>query len=136
VEFRDGSVLAQLGWPDMTTPIAFALNHPLRLPRATRRLNLAEAGRLNFAAVDASRFPAVGLAFRVLRDGHGAGAVLNGANEAAVAAFLDRKIPFGRIVPLVEETLNKHPGTDETDLDALLAADAWARNEVRLRIES
>jgi 1-deoxy-D-xylulose-5-phosphate reductoisomerase len=130
VEFRDGSQLAQLGWPDMTTPIAYALNYPCRLDRDTRRLDLAEAGSLTFESVGPERSAAIDLAFRVLDLGHGAGAVLNGANEAAVQAFLQREIRFGDIVPLVRETLNKHTGTDETDLEAVLAADRWARGQV------
>jgi len=130
VEFCDGSQLAQLGWPDMTTPIAYALNYPRRLGRATRRLDLAEAGSLTFESVDRGRFAAIDLAYRVLEAGGGAGAVLNGANEAAVEAFLHQQIRFGDIVPLVQETLNKHTGTDETDLEAVLAADQWARRQV------
>ncbi len=130
VEFQDGNVLAQMGWPDMTTPISYALNYPARVPHATRRLDLAEAGSLTFSATDTDRFPAIKLAYRVIETGHGAGAVLNSANEAAVAAFLAGRIPFGRIVPLVQETLNNHDGSDETDLDALLTADQWARRQV------
>jgi len=130
VEFHDGSVLAQMGRPDMTTPIAYALNYPRRVRREVPPLELTDPGRLHFAPVDAERFPAVELAYRALETGRGAGAVLNGANEAAVAAFLDGKIRFGQIVPLVEETLNKHSGTDETDVDALLDADRWARQQV------
>jgi len=130
VEFQDGCQLAQLGWPDMTTPIAYALNYPHRPARSIRRLDLAEAARLTFEAVDRRRFPAIDLADRVLQRGHGAGAVLNGANEAAVEAFLARKIQFRDVVTLVEETLNRHQGTDETDLEALLAADQWARRRV------
>jgi len=136
VEFRDGSQLAQLGWPDMTTPIAYALNYPRRLDRDTRRLDLAEAGSLTFESVDRGRFAAVDLAFRVLDVGRGAGAVLNGANEAAVEAFLQQEIRFGDIVPLVQETLNKHTGTDETDLEAVLAADQWARRHVAKAVGS
>lgn len=130
VEFQDGCQLAQLGWPDMTAPIAYALNYPRRPARSIRRLDLAEAAALTFEAVDRRRFPSVDLAYRVLQRGRGAGAVLNGANEAAVRAFLDRKICFGDVVALVEETLNRHKGTDETDLEALLAADRWARHRV------
>ncbi|NQU75881.1 MAG: 1-deoxy-D-xylulose-5-phosphate reductoisomerase, partial [Planctomycetes bacterium] len=130
VEFTDGSLLAQLGRPDMTLPIAQALSSPHSGPRPGRRLDLFEAGSLNFSAVDVDRFPAIRLAYRVLEAGRGCGAVLNGANEAAVAAFLAGKIDFGEIVPLVEETLNMHAGTDETDLEALLAANQWAREQV------
>ena len=130
VEFQDGCQLAQLGWPDITAPIAYALNYPRRAARSIRRLDLAEAGSLTFEAVDRRRFPSVDLADRVFERGRGAGAVLNGANEAAVEAFLARKIHFGDVVALVEETLNRHKGTDETDLEALLAADRWARRRV------
>ncbi len=131
VEFRDGTQLAQLGWPSMTTPIAYALNYPHKLDRAIRRLDLAEAGSLTFEKVDRNRFGSMDLAYRVIDAGNGSGAVLNGANEAAVTAFLDRRIRFADIVALTEETLNKHPGTDETDLEAVLAADQWARQQVR-----
>jgi len=136
VEFNDGSVLAQLGWPDMTTPIAYAFNYPRRCERLARRLDLAEDGSLSFSRVEPDRFPAVRLAYRALEMGKGAGAALNGANEAAVEAFLAGRIPFGDIVRLVEETLNMHPGTDETDLESVLAADAWARQRVQQAIVS
>ena len=135
VEFNDGSVLAQMACPDMTMPIAWALNAPRRLESAGQRLDLAQVGSLNFAAVDLERFPAIRLAYRVLETGRGAGAVLNGANEAAVAAFLDGRIAFGDIVQLVEETLNIHAGTDETDLEALLATNQWARRQVSHAIQ-
>jgi 1-deoxy-D-xylulose-5-phosphate reductoisomerase len=134
VEYRDGSMLAQLSWPDMTLPIAQALNDPEALPRTSRRLDLFDAGQLTFQRVDAQRFPAVALAWRVLEEGRGAGAVLNGANEAAVEAFLNGRIRFADIVRLAEQTLNQHAGADETDLDALLAADQWARARVQQAI--
>ncbi len=136
VEFRDGSMLAQLSWPDMMLPITQALNDPDTLGRPARRLDLFEAGKLTFEPVDPERFPAVGLAWRVLAAGRGAGAVLNGANEAAVKAFLDGRIHFADIVRMVEQRVNCHGGADESDLDALLAADQWARAQVEKTISS
>jgi 1-deoxy-D-xylulose-5-phosphate reductoisomerase len=133
VEFRDGSVLAQLGRPDMTTPIAYALNYPRRPGRAGAPLDLAAAGALTFRR-PAGRFArAVALGFEALRRGAAAGAVLNAANEAAVQAFIDGRIPFGRIVPIVEEVLNLAEPIRELTLEALLAADARARRTVQRR---
>ncbi len=136
VEFRDGSMLAQLSWPDMMLPIAQALNDPHALPRTAKRLDLFDAGSLTFERVDTARFPALALAWRVLEKGRGAGAVLNGANEAAVEAFLDGSISFADITCLVEQVLDRFVGTDEMDLEALLAADKWARLEVQDAIRS
>jgi len=130
VEYCDGSVIAQMGVPDMTTPIAYALNYPSRARRDAAPLDLPEIGSLTFSR-PAGRFArAVELGFEAIRLGGSAGAVLNSANEAAVQAFIDGKIPFGQIVPLVEETLNRSEPMTEITLDGLLAADAWARREV------
>ena len=130
VEYCDGSVIAQMGVPDMATPIAYALNYPSRAVRGTAPLDLAEIGSLTFSR-PAGRFArAVELGFEAIRLGGSAGAVLNSANEAAVQAFIDGKITFGQIVPLVEETLNRTEPMREVTLDGLLAADAWARQEV------
>ena len=130
VEYCDGSVIAQMGLPDMTTPIAYALNHPARAPRACEALDLAQIGRLRFSRPDGRFARAVELGFEAIRRGGSAGAVLNGANEAAVQAFIDGKISFGQIVPLVEETLNRTVPMREVTLDGLLSADTWARQEV------
>ena len=130
VEYCDGSVIAQMGAPDMTTPIAYALNYPARSPRGCPALDLAEIGQLRFARPDGRFARAVELGFEAIRRGGSAGAVLNGANEAAVQAFIDGKISFGQIVPLVEETLNHTEPMREVTLDGLLSADAWARQEV------
>ncbi|MFW6132969.1 MAG: 1-deoxy-D-xylulose-5-phosphate reductoisomerase [Planctomycetota bacterium] len=130
VEYRDGSMLAQLGRPDMTTPIAYALNYPHRRPRAGEPLDLAAVGSLTFSR-PAGRFAeAIELGFEAVRRGGVAGAVLNGANEAAVAAFCDGAIAFGDIVPLVGQTLARCEPIEDVTLDALLAAEAWARREV------
>ena len=130
VEFCDGSVIAQMGRPDMSLPIAYALHYPDRASRQAERLDLASLGALTFS-LPAPRFRrAVDLGFEVIRRGGAAGAVFSGANEAAVQAFLDGRIRFGRIVELVEEVLTRTPAVDEVTLEALLDADAWARAQV------
>jgi 1-deoxy-D-xylulose-5-phosphate reductoisomerase len=127
VEFDDGSVLAQMGSPSMITPIGFALYYPQRAAQAWNRLDLAKIGELHFAAIDPKRHPAILLGYEVIRRGGTAGAVLNGANEAAVAAFLDGRIAFGQIIPIVRDVLNQALITSEIDKDVLLAADVLAR---------
>ncbi len=127
VAYRDGSVLAQLGMPDMRTPIAHALAWPDRIEAGVERLDLARAGRLDFQAPDTHRFPCLRLAFDALRAGGRAPAVLNAANEIAVQAFLDGEIGFTRIPAVIESTLTAAaPGPADT-LDDVLAADAEAR---------
>jgi len=135
VEFCDGSVIAQMGRPDMTLPIAYALGWPNRPPRPTAPLDLAAIGKLTFRPLEDRFARAVKLGFEAIERGGIAGAVLNSANESAVEAFLDERISFGQIVPLVEEILNRTPAMDEITLKALTEADAWARSEVAARIE-
>lgn len=130
VEFCDGSMVAQLGHPDMTLPIAYALGWPDRPTRSARALDLAALGRLTFRPLDERFARAVALGFEVIRRGGLAGAVLNAANEAAVQAFLDEKIRFGQIVPLVENIVNQTPPAAEVSVAALLTADQWARRQV------
>lgn len=130
VEYQDGAVLAQLGIPDMRLPIACALSWPERLPLEMPRLDLTAARSLDFFAPDPIRFPALALAYAALRAGGASPAVLNAANEVAVAAFLAGKLCFSRIVTLVKKTLEgwrERPG--ELNLGAILTADAWARQE-------
>ena len=105
VEFRDGSVVAQLGSPDMRTPIAHCLAWPVRIDGRAQRLDLARAATLSFENPDLTRFPALALARTALEQGRGATTVLNAANEIAVAEFLDRRLGFAGISVLVEETL-------------------------------
>ena len=138
VTFRDGSTKAQLGVPDMKVPIQYALTYPARWPAPHERLDLAATGRLDFEAPDLGRFPALGLALRALQAGGAAPAVLNAANEAAVALFLDEQIGFQDIAHLVEAALAAHAvrEADALDLDALLAADAEARRCVGERAAS
>lgn len=142
VEFNDGSTLAQLARPDMRGPIAYALHYPHRPPLETAPLDLPALGELSFRHVEGRFARPVELARRVIRSGRAAGAVLNAANEAAVEAFLDGAIRFGQIVDLVERTLDawdadenrlgsvNQLADDKVTLEALLAADAWARQRV------
>jgi len=130
VEFCDGSVIAQLGTPDMKTPIQYALTYPDRAAGCARRLDFSTIRRLNFEPPDMRRFPALRLGYEVARAGGSAGTVLNAANEQAVAAFLDGKISFGRIVEMSERVLERHAVDANPTLETLLAADRWARQEV------
>lgn len=127
VEFRDGSVVAQLGIPDMRIPIAYALSYPQRLPLNLPRLTLSQCSDLCFAQPDMERFPALGLAFAALAEGGVKPAVLNAANEVAVAAFLDGRIGFTRIAEVVTRALADTAQGSDTDVQAILAADEAAR---------
>ncbi len=127
VEYLDGSVIAQLGPPDMRTPIQYALTYPQRLPGISRTLDLTKAFALNFQPPDEQRFPALRLARDVARRGGTLGAVLNAANEAAVAAFASEKIAFGGISRAVENTIEAHAVQAQPTMDDLLEADRWAR---------
>ena len=128
VEYADGSVLAQLGNPDMRTPIAHALGWPDRLESGVASLNLAEVGRLDFEAPDHDRFPCLGLAYAALRRGGAAPAVLNAANEVAVQAFLDGRLGFMGIPRVIAEVMRRTEAAAVADLQALLAVDAAARS--------
>ncbi len=132
VEFRDRSVLAQLGLPDMRVPIAVALAHPERVDLDLPRLDLVEIARLDFEAPDRKRFPCLDLAYRAVRGSEAAPAVLNAANEVAVEAFLAGRIGFSEIAALngtvLEEHLASHAGESVSDLVAVRAADAGARD--------
>jgi 1-deoxy-D-xylulose-5-phosphate reductoisomerase len=128
VEYVDGSVLAQLGNPDMRTPIAFALGYPERIAAGVDFLDLAALGKLNFAAPDHARFPCLDLAREALRAGGNKPAVLNAANEAAVAAFLDSKLRFDRIPALIEHVLGEVASAPLRGLDDVFAADSSARD--------
>lgn len=130
VEFCDGSMMAQLGAPDMRTPIQYALTYPQRRPCPSECLNLDKVCRLNLYPPDMERFPALGLGYDAARRGGTAGAVLNAANETAVALFSDGAIPFRQIARHVELALSQHPFKESPSLDDLLEADQWARREV------
>ena len=127
VEYTDGSVLAQLGNPDMRTPIAYALAYPERIDAGVPSLDLFQIARLDFEAPDFERFPCLQLAYESLRAGGTAPAILNAANEVAVAAFLDRRLPFLGIPRLIEATLKAVPAGPEGSLADVLAADGEAR---------
>jgi 1-deoxy-D-xylulose-5-phosphate reductoisomerase len=136
VEFIDGSVIAQLSPPDMRTPIQYALTYPQRLPGISRRLDLSKPFSLNFEKPDPDRFPALRLGYQVARKGGTLGAVLNAANEAAVAAFTSGKIGFIEISKLVAATIDAHQLQESPSLDDLLQADKWARDTVNTLIEN
>lgn len=127
VEYRDGSTLAQLGPSDMRVPIASALAWPRRMDTPCAPLDLAAIGELTFRAPDEQRFPATRLAREAVAAGGGAAAVLNAANEVAVAAFLDGKLAFTRIASQVEETLGAFAPGAPASLDEVIALDAEAR---------
>ena len=127
VEYVDGTMLAQLSNPDMRVPIAHALAFPERIDSGARPLDLAAIGQLGFERPDAKRFPCLGLAYAALRTGGTAPAILNAANEVAVAAFLDRRIGFVDIFMVVEATLAGIATTQADGLEAVLGADAAAR---------
>jgi 1-deoxy-D-xylulose-5-phosphate reductoisomerase len=128
VEYIDGSVLAQLGNPDMRTPIAHALAHPERIDSGVQALDLFTMGSLQFERPDLQRFPCLRLAYQALKAGGSAPAVLNAANEVAVASFLAGRLAFTRIAGVVEEVLARVPPGRAPTLEDVLAADALARS--------
>ena len=134
VEYVDGSVLAQLGNPDMRTPIAQVLAHPGRIEAGVAPLELARAGPLTFSAPEHARFPCLRLAYDALAAGGTAPAVLNAANEVAVAAFLDGRIRFTAIAATCADVLAAVPAVPAATLDDALAADAAARAAARARL--
>ena len=132
VEFRDGSVVAQLGTPDMRIPIAHCLAWPKRIDGPAPRLDLAQVATLTFEAPDPDRFPALALGRRALEAGGAAPTILNAANEIAVAAFVDRRLGFGGIAELVAATLDaaerRNATNEPQDIDEALAVDHMARS--------
>ena len=127
VEFEDGAVLAQLGMPDMRGPIGYAMGYPERLPYDAKPLDFAALGHLDFAAPDFDRFPCLAMAIEALKAGGNRPVVLNGANEAAVAAFLREQIPFGRIPEIIASALETVPQGGVSCIADVYAADAAAR---------
>ena len=135
VEYIDGSVLAQMGIPDMAIPISYILAYPDRLPMDhLPSLDLPRAGTLQFAHPDLSKFVCLALAYRALRAGGTAPAVLNGANEVVVAAFLAGQIAFLDIARILTAVLDAHQLSAAKDLETLLAADHWARAAARRQV--
>jgi 1-deoxy-D-xylulose-5-phosphate reductoisomerase len=128
VQYVDGSVVAELGNPDMRTPIAHALAWPERIAAGVAPLNLPALAQLSFEQPDFERFPCLALAYRALRAGGNAATILNAANEVAVAAFLDGRLPFLAIAKVIAATLDAVPIAQIPDLSAVLADDARARS--------
>jgi 1-deoxy-D-xylulose-5-phosphate reductoisomerase len=136
VEFSDGSVLAQLSHSDMCFPIQYAVTWPERVPNSLPPLDFGKVGKLEFATPRYEDFPALNLARRAGESGGTLPAVLNAANEVAVAAFLDRKISFPRIWQTVSAVMDRHRNVAPPDLDAILRADQWARQEAAGLVKS
>ena len=134
VEYLDGSVIAQLGNPDMRTPIAYGLGFPDRIDAGVSTLDLTKAGSLEFSPIDTARFPCVRLAYDALKRGGTAPTVLNGANEIAVDAFLNGALKFTDIALVIEDVLSRASITAATDMGDVLSADANARVAARERI--
>lgn len=126
-EFKDGAVMAQMGSPDMRLAIMYALTYPKRLEAGVRRLDFASALSLSFEPPDMTRFPCLKLAYRALEMGGTAPAVLNGANEAAVRAFLDKRIGFGDIPTIIEHTISRVEITPAESIEAVHEADRESR---------
>lgn len=131
VEFCDGSVIAQMGMPDMKVPIQYALTYPDRENGNTEPLDLAKLGSLVFREPDMKKFPALRLGFEAAEKGGTMGATLNAANEVAVQAFLDEKIKFTDIVKTVEHVMEKHNFIKDPDLQKIMDADNYAREETK-----
>jgi 1-deoxy-D-xylulose-5-phosphate reductoisomerase len=134
VEYLDGSMIAQLSNPDMRVPIAHALAHPERIASGAQPLDLSLVRNLSFEKPDPARFPCLGLAYAALREGGTAPAVLNAANEVAVEAFLQRRLPFTGIPGVIERTLERVAARPADGLAAILAADAEARRAAGAQI--
>ena len=128
VSYRDGSVIAQLGTPDMKGAIAYALSCPLRLPLNLPVPDFAGIGALTFDTPDMERFPCLAFAYRAGKTGGTVPCVLNAANEVAVDAFLSKRISFKQIPKAIEYTMDQHDGSAAPDLADILKADAWARD--------
>ncbi len=137
IELADSSVLAQLGWPDMKLPILYCMSWPSRLVTPWRRLNLTEVGQLTFNEPDPAKYPCMQLAYAAGRAGGTMPAVLNAANEEAVAQFLEERIHFLDIPDLIETTCDRHQSDriDQPQLDDVLAVDQWARIAVREQVD-
>ena len=131
VEFADGSTLAQLSYSNMCFPIQYAVTWPHRVPNSLPPLDFSKLSRLEFFTPRYDDFPALKLARRAGETGGTLPAVMNAANEIAVAGFLDRQVRFPDIWQIVEEVMNRHTSVAHPDLDAILQADQWARNEAQ-----
>jgi 1-deoxy-D-xylulose-5-phosphate reductoisomerase len=135
VRYQDGSILAQLGIPDMRIPIAYALSFPQRLKGSWKPLDLTAHRELNFLPVERARFPALALAYQALRERGTMPAVLNAANEIAVEAFLARRIGFREIHRIIEKTMHKHSNGPAKEIGEVLEVDRWARSQASAFIQ-
>ena len=135
VEYADGSVIAQMGHPDMREAIQFAFTFPHRLPLDNRKLNFAELGSMTFEAPDMERFPALGLAYESLRQGGNMACIMNAANEAAVAAFLQEKIGFYDITDIVRRTMEETEFIAHPDIEAIFATNEAAYAKAKTLID-
>lgn len=131
VEFCDGSVIAQMGMPDMKVPIQYALTFPERNHLAVKPFDLSNIGNLTFKKPDMEKFPALRLGYQAAKEGGTLGATMNAANEVAVQAFLDGRIRFTDIAAFVEKVMNNHHFIKNPCLEDILAADSWAREEIK-----
>jgi 1-deoxy-D-xylulose-5-phosphate reductoisomerase len=136
VEYRDGSVIGQMGIPDMTIPIAYALSYPRHLSNGLPPLDLEKIGDLSFRKPDLKRFRCLKLALQAATTGGSMPAVLNGANEIAVDAFLKGMIGFLDIPDLIEKTMDAHTYSPAETIEAVMAADRWARDAARAQLSS
>jgi 1-deoxy-D-xylulose-5-phosphate reductoisomerase len=136
VEFTDGSTLAQLSYSNMCFPIQYAVTWPVRVPNSLPPLDFSKLSKLEFSTPRYDDFPALNLARRAGEIGGTLPAVMNAANEIAVAAFLDRKVRFPEIWGIVEQVMNQHPPVAHPDLDAILGADQWARAQAQECVQS
>ncbi len=135
VEFRDGSVLSQMGIPDMRIPIAYALSYPERLDLVMQRLDLARTGMLTFENPDIKKFPCLSYAYDAMKTGGSMPAVMNSSNEVAVAAFLHGRIGFLDIERIVGDTMSGHTVKGVSNIEDVLMADNWAREEAERLVE-
>jgi 1-deoxy-D-xylulose-5-phosphate reductoisomerase len=135
VEYRDGSVIAQMGIPDMRGPLAYALNYPERLPLGLPSLDLTKIKSLTFEPPDHKKFPCLGYAYEALRIGGTMPAVLNAANEVAVGAYLSGRIGFLAIARLIRKTMDGHVPQAAKNLEDVLEADRWGRERALKAIQ-
>jgi 1-deoxy-D-xylulose-5-phosphate reductoisomerase len=136
VEYKDGSIIAQLGIPDMITPISYALSYPRHIETHLSPLELDEIGSLSFEKPDKRKFKCLELAFKAAEIGESMPAVLNAANEIAIDAFLEGKIGFLQIPMLIEKTMQGHKTLSVDSIEDVIDADSWARNEARRLIDT
>jgi len=129
VQFRDGSLMAQLGCPDMQLPIQYALTFPERWPLNVERLDMHKVGKLEFFAPDFEKFPCLALAYKAGTLDGTAPAIINAANEVAVALFLEEKLRFAEIPEIISQVLESAKIESQPGLETILAADAWARQQ-------